>query len=145
MRLFLYSSTQKSSLVSRHIKSLDASNIVWEQTTRFIHVEKGMEESLYGFFLFDFHRPSTEFASPKQERLKGIPWMSFNRQRGSSSPRHLTNGLQPPTETLPELLWRQFPSDKKPGRQKLASWLFLERATRLELATSTLARWRSTR
>ena len=97
-----------------------------------------MEESLYGFFLCDFHRPSTEFASPKQERLKGIPWMSFNRQRGSSSPRHLTNGLQPPTETLPELLWRQFPSDKKPGRQFLTSWLFLERATGLEPASVSL-------
>ena len=70
--------------------------------------------------------------------------------------RHPTNGLRPFAGTLPHLRFktrfartgggREFEPKtlcKKTSSIRMRS--FLERATRLELATSTLARWRSTR
>ena len=69
--------------------------------------------------------------------------------------RHPTNGLRPFAGTLPLLRHlmcalrtgggSEFGGCRKRKRTSDLDVLFMERATRLELATSTLARWRSTR
>ena len=73
--------------------------------------------------------------------LPGIPRMAVAIRRSPASPLDLTRFAQVEAASL-TLPAGKFPKNK---RHTFVCLLFLERATRLELATSTLARSRSTR
>ena len=105
-------------------------------------------------------RRGVEAASSPSNEKTGRPTLGvlFQMERATRlelASRHPANGSPPFAGTLPHLLIESrlrrgveaasSPSNEKTGRPTLGVLFQMERATRLELATSTLARWRSTR